>query len=242
MRFILKLNINKNFLFHSAIFFDKNTNNIKFVMSDGAINIYPNIAQKIKMIKENNELLKQLNIIPYFGLITPSGEFNLKINSSVDGYNIKNLLEQQGYNIEVGSFDTLVDIENAKNKGLNFKNTVNCLICDNLDQANTLWKSLTIFGNFNVAGLVMGMDIPIILTSRNDSIESKLLSIEIAMKQLEITGIKDSCSASLRFQIINNSEEVLDTFECEDYEEMSIIFKKYKQDNPDLSELSIRII
>jgi phosphate butyryltransferase len=58
------------------------------------------------------------------------------------------------------------------------------LVVPTIDTGNTLYKALTIFGNATAGGTLVGTKIPVVLTSRSDSTESKLHSLKFAIEQL----------------------------------------------------------
>ena len=58
------------------------------------------------------------------------------------------------------------------------------LVVPAIDAGNFLYKALTMFGGALVGGTLVGTKVPIVLTSRSDSLASKLHSLEFAMKQL----------------------------------------------------------
>ena len=55
------------------------------------------------------------------------------------------------------------------------------LIVPNIETGNVLYKSLTLFGQARVAGILAGTKVPVVLTSRADSEDSKFLSIMLAL-------------------------------------------------------------
>ncbi|HEM48757.1 MAG TPA: phosphate butyryltransferase, partial [Caldithrix sp.] len=54
-------------------------------------------------------------------------------------------------------------------------------IVPNIESGNIFYKLLTVLGNAQVAGIVLGAKTPIVLTSRADSDQSKFLSIAAAL-------------------------------------------------------------
>ncbi|MEK2535751.1 phosphate acyltransferase, partial [Tetragenococcus halophilus] len=59
------------------------------------------------------------------------------------------------------------------------------LVVPNIDVGNTLYKSLVLFGQAIVGGMIIGTTVPIVVTSRSDSANSKLIGLELALDQLE---------------------------------------------------------
>jgi phosphate butyryltransferase len=69
-------------------------------------------------------------------------------------------------------------------KGLNSPVGGDADICivPNIETGNTFYKLLTVLGDAKVGGIIVGAAVPVILTSRADSEESKFLSILTALK------------------------------------------------------------
>jgi phosphate butyryltransferase len=86
------------------------------------------------------------------------------------------------------SIDVAVNHDSAETKGISHvvAGDADILIFPNIESGNTFYKSTTLFGNSNVAGLVLGAKNPIVLTSRTDSYKSKLYSIALAVVSTEI--------------------------------------------------------
>ncbi|MEO2431638.1 phosphate acyltransferase, partial [Enterococcus faecalis] len=58
------------------------------------------------------------------------------------------------------------------------------LVVPTIDVGNCLYKSLTLFGHAKVGGTIVGTKVPVVLTSRSDSTESKFHSLRFAMRQV----------------------------------------------------------
>ncbi|MDP3058975.1 MAG: phosphate acyltransferase, partial [bacterium] len=80
------------------------------------------------------------------------------------------------------AFDGAISAEAAWHKGINSEvcGDVDVLIMPAIEAGNVLYKALVYLANTKVAGIVAGASAPIILTSRSDSPEAKLLSIACA--------------------------------------------------------------
>jgi phosphate acetyltransferase len=80
------------------------------------------------------------------------------------------------------SFDTAISASSAKMKHLTspVSGQADILLAPNLEAGNMLVKELVYWGGAKVAGLVLGARVPIILTSRADSAESRLASCAVA--------------------------------------------------------------
>ena len=84
------------------------------------------------------------------------------------------------------AFDNAIDIHAAHHKGVKHPNAGECdvLIVPNIEAGNILYKSISYFSQGDVAGLIIGAKVPIILTSRADSEADKLNSIVCAILNL----------------------------------------------------------
>jgi phosphotransacetylase len=81
------------------------------------------------------------------------------------------------------AFDNAISKDAARIKGI--KSVVagdpNILLVPDLEAGNILAKQLTFLANADSAGLVLGARVPIILTSRADSVRSRIASCGVAM-------------------------------------------------------------
>ena len=80
------------------------------------------------------------------------------------------------------AFDNAIDPEKAVTKGVGgaVAGQANVLIVPNIETGNVIWKSITVLNRQTAAGVVVGGRCPIVLPSRSDDFETKLLSIRFA--------------------------------------------------------------
>jgi len=169
------------------------------MLSDGAINIAPTVEQKIKIIRAATDLYQRLFMAdgrsdavnskfiitnsefkkPTVSLITPAGRYASAIQSSLDAAAVIDALP--GLDIRMDQLDTALSENIRRIKDLD-GGVADIIIADGLDDGNAIWKSLTVLAGYSVAGFVTGTTLPMILNSRGDTPESKLLSIEMAAK------------------------------------------------------------
>lgn len=157
-------------------------------ITDAGINMYPDIDQKYEIIKNAVSVAISLGVKkPKVACISPVEVVNSKIQSSVDAdllsreYIFENAIVEGPL-----SFDIAVSKKAGDIKGVNslVAGDADILLLPNIDAGNTLYKSLTVFGNGNVAGVVAGLKIPVILTSRADSVEAKINSLKLALDMI----------------------------------------------------------
>jgi phosphate butyryltransferase len=81
------------------------------------------------------------------------------------------------------AMDNAIDIEAARTKGLAslVAGHANVLIVPNLEAGNMLAKELTFVARAEAAGLVVGAQVPVMLTSRSDNDRARLASCALAL-------------------------------------------------------------
>jgi len=80
------------------------------------------------------------------------------------------------------AFDNAVSIESAKHKGIRSEvaGDTDLLLMPDIEVGNVLYKSLVFFAQAKVASMILGAQVPIVLTSRSDSEQAKYDSILLA--------------------------------------------------------------
>lgn len=80
------------------------------------------------------------------------------------------------------AIDVAVDKESAEIKRLNspVAGDADCLLFPNIESGNVFFKTCTKFGGAELGAMVMGARVPCVLTSRGDSVQSKLYSVALA--------------------------------------------------------------
>ncbi len=154
-------------------------------ITDCAINIYPSLEQKEKILLNSIEFLHKTGINnPKIAILSAVESVNPKIISSVEAESLSKNPIFTGKAIIEGplAFDNAISQQSAKIKGINSKiaGDVDLLMVPNIESGNILFKSLVYLANAQSAGIVLGTKVPIILTSRSDSIESRFLSTILA--------------------------------------------------------------
>lgn len=160
------------------------------LLTDGGMNIRPNLEEKIQIVDNSIEFAYSLGIdLPKVALLAAIEGVNPKMPETIDAAAIT----QMGNRKQFGkaavidgplAFDNVVSLEAAKHKGLTspVSGCVDILIVPEIVSGNILYKSFTFMAHLSGAGLVYGARCPIVLTSRSDSRESKLNSIVVACK------------------------------------------------------------
>lgn len=156
-------------------------------MSDGGQNIAPDLMQKAEITQNAVDIARALGIeTPKVAALAALELVNPKMQATVDAAELQAMAERGEIKncIIKGpiAFDGAISAEAAEHKGIKSEvcGDVDVLIVPYIEVGNVLYKTLVYLANTKVAGLIAGAAAPIVLTSRSDSHEAKLLSIACA--------------------------------------------------------------
>jgi phosphate butyryltransferase len=158
-------------------------------VADGAMNIAPDLTQKAAI------LLNTVHIAEAFGLMRPKVAcmaavelVNPAMPATIDAAALAQMSRRRQLSVECevdGPFalDNAISELAAKHKKITgpVAGGADVLLVPNIEAGNMLAKSLSFLGGCRLAGLLIGAKVPVVLTSRADSAESKLLSIASAV-------------------------------------------------------------
>ncbi|MCK4552262.1 MAG: phosphate butyryltransferase [Tenericutes bacterium] len=156
-------------------------------ISDGAMNITPDYEQKILITEAAVELARTLGYkMPKVGIVSAVEKVNPKIESTMDAKKIVDYYSDKEIDFIIdGPFavDNLVSMDSVKQKGITSPvgGVCDVLIFPNLDGGNIFYKTSVFLASGDAAGIVMGAKVPIVLTSRADTADTKLNSILLAV-------------------------------------------------------------
>lgn len=159
------------------------------IISDAAVNTYPDLEKRVMILENTLKVAKVLNIQkPKVAIISAIESVNKSIESSIEASQIAERFAGREDCIVEGplSFDVAMDTGCAlekKYKG-EIKGTADILIMPDIDAGNVLYKTLTTQSGAVCAGIILAGDMPLILTSRGDSARSKLASICLSVNSL----------------------------------------------------------
>jgi phosphate acetyltransferase len=158
------------------------------LITDAAINITPELEDKVYIVQNAIDLAHALGIPrPKVALLSAVETVNPKIKSTIDAAALCKMADrgQITGGILDGplAFDTAVSVKAAKIKKLVSPVTgqADILVVPDLESGNMLAKQLEYLGGAQLAGIVLGARVPIILTSRADSAETRLTSCAVAV-------------------------------------------------------------
>ncbi len=158
------------------------------LVTDAAINIYPTLDDKVDIAKNAIELAHALGIAsPNVAILSAVETVNAKISSTLDAAALCKMADRKQITGAVLdgplAFDTAVSAESAAIKGLAspVAGVADVLLVPDIEAGNMLAKQLEYLGGAEMAGVVLGARVPIVLTSRSDSARARLASCAVAV-------------------------------------------------------------
>jgi phosphate acetyltransferase len=144
------------------------------LITDAAINITPELEDKIHIVQNAIDLAHALGIPePKVALLSAVETVNPKIKSTLDAAALCKMADR----------GQIVSLHAAEIKGLKSPvvGQADILVVPDLESGNMLAKQLEYLGGAQLAGIVLGARVPVILTSRADSAETRLTSCAVAV-------------------------------------------------------------
>ena len=167
------------------------TNNDKpLIITDGALNVLPNIKTKMHILKNVINFSNRIGIErPKIAVLSATEEVLESVQSSLDAKEITDLAKKENLNADVFgplAFDNSISKKSAAIKGI--QNAVagqaDVLLVPNIETGNGLVKMMIYFMGACAAGVVVGGKVPVVITSRSDDAPARLASIAAAVVAL----------------------------------------------------------
>ncbi|RZL88558.1 MAG: bifunctional enoyl-CoA hydratase/phosphate acetyltransferase [Variovorax sp.] len=157
-------------------------------VADCVVNISPSLDAKRDILSNAIGLLNALGIAqPKVGIVAAVETVNPAIPATVDAQALVALARAgawPGALVEGPfGFDNVISAEAARIKKMasGVSGDADLLLVPDLNAGNMLYKSFTYIGGGECAGLVLGARVPIVLTSRSDSLPSRIASVALAV-------------------------------------------------------------
>ncbi len=157
------------------------------IITDAAINIFPSMEDKMHIIQNAIDLAHSLAIEkPKVAILSAMETINPKLQSTVEAGALCKMADrgQITGGILDGplALDNAIDLDAARIKKIEspVAGKADILVVPDLEAGNMLAKSLSFMANADAAGIVLGARVPIILTSRADSVLTRLASCAVA--------------------------------------------------------------
>jgi len=157
------------------------------IVTDAAINIAPTLEDKVDICQNAIDLAVSLGLErPKVAVLAAVETVTSKMPATIDAAALCKMAERgqitNGIIDGPLAFDNAISKQAAETKGI--KSIVagdpDILIAPDLEAGNILAKQLTFLANADSAGLVLGAKAPVILTSRADSVRSRIASCAVA--------------------------------------------------------------
>ena len=182
-----KTGLRKSDLLSHAALFEVPGHPKLITVTDAAMNVRPGTKEKLRIIENAIEIYHRLGIRePKVAVLGPVETVNPKIRSTVEAGELKNLYRNgsiPGCILDGPlAMDNAISQEAAAQKGIKgpVAGDADILLTPDLNAGNILYKTLIFMAKGISASIVMGAQVPIVLTSRADSKQSKLMSIALA--------------------------------------------------------------
>ena len=162
------------------------------VVTDAAINIFPDLETKADIVRNAIDMAHAFGReLPKVAILSAVETVTPKIPSTIDAAALCKMAERgqiTGALLDGPlAFDNAISKEAAAIKGIRSEvaGDADILLVPDLEAGNILAKQLTFLANADAAGIVLGARVPIILTSRADSVRARLASCAIAVLLVE---------------------------------------------------------
>jgi phosphate acetyltransferase len=160
------------------------------IVTDAAINITPTLEDKVDICQNAIDLVNALrqdnSVRPKVAILAAVETVTTKMPATIDAAALCKMAERG--QIKGGildgplAFDNAISKQAADTKGI--KSVVagdpDILLVPDLEAGNILAKQLSFLANADSAGLVLGAKVPVVLTSRADSVRSRIASCAVA--------------------------------------------------------------
>jgi len=158
------------------------------IITDAAINIAPTLEDKVDICQNAIDLAKTFGIErPKVAILAAVETVNSRMSATLDAAALCKMADRG--QIKGGlldgplAFDNAISRDAARTKGITSEvaGDPDILLAPDLEAGNMMAKMLSFLANADSAGLVLGARVPVILTSRADSVRSRIASCAVAV-------------------------------------------------------------
>jgi phosphate acetyltransferase len=157
-------------------------------ITDAAINIFPDLDAKRDIIQNAIDLFTDTGLgTPRVAILSAVETVTSKIPSTIEAAALCKMAERGQITGGVLdgplAFDNAIDPEAARIKGIQspVAGCAQILVVPDLEAGNMLAKNLSFLAQADAAGIVLGARVPIVLTSRADSVRTRMASCAVAV-------------------------------------------------------------
>lgn len=160
-----------------------------FLITDAAVNIAPDLTGKADIVRNAVGLWRALwgPALPRVAILAAVETVNPKMQATLDAAALCKMADRGQIADAVLdgplAFDNAVSARAAQEKGIvsPVAGQADILVVPDIEAGNMLAKQLIFLGGADAAGIVLGARVPVILTSRADSVRARLLSCALAV-------------------------------------------------------------
>ncbi len=159
-----------------------------FIITDAAVNIAPDLQVKADIVRNAIDLARALGVLtPHVAILAAVETVSADMQATLDAAALCKMADrgQIAGGVLDGplAFDNAVSAAAARIKGIDspVAGRADVLVVPDMESGNMLAKQLEYLGDASMAGVVVGARVPVILTSRADSLETRLASCAVAM-------------------------------------------------------------
>jgi phosphate butyryltransferase len=172
---------------HVAVFEIPEFDRLIFI-SDAGVVVAPDLEQKVEIVQNAILVAHGLQIqLPRVAVLAATEIVNPRIPTTLDAANLSKMADRgqiRGGLVDGPlALDNAISPESARIKGIKSEvaGYADILIAPDIEAGNVLAKAITYFAQGKMAGVVVGARCPLILPSRSDTREAKLVSLALGM-------------------------------------------------------------
>jgi len=172
---------------HVAVFEIPEFDRLIFI-SDAGVVVAPDLEQKVEIVQNAILVAHGLQIqLPRVAVLAATEVVNPRIPTTLDAANLSKMADRgqiRGGLVDGPlALDNAISPESARIKGIKSEvaGYADILIAPDIEAGNVLAKAITYFAQGKMAGVVVGARCPLILPSRSDTREAKLVSLALGM-------------------------------------------------------------
>ncbi len=172
---------------HVAVFEIPGFDRLIFI-SDAGVVVAPDLEQKVQIVQNAIYVAHALGIsLPRVAVLAATEVVNPKVPTTLDAANLSKMADRgqiQGGLVDGPlALDNAISPESARIKGIKSEvaGYADILITPDIEAGNVLAKAITYFAEGKMAGVVVGARCPLIVASRSDTREAKLVSLALGV-------------------------------------------------------------
>lgn len=158
------------------------------LISDAGVVVAPDLEQKVQIVQNAIYVAHSLGIsLPRVAILAATEVVNPKVPTTLDAANLSKMADRgqiQGGLVDGPlALDNAISPESARIKGIKSEvaGYADILITPDIEAGNLLAKAITYFAEGRMAGVVVGARCPLIVASRSDTREAKLVSLALGV-------------------------------------------------------------